>query len=183
MNPEKVIIRKAVVDDAYGMVFVNAHTRYTTYQWLMPQEALEQRIQTNSINEKAQKMAERIANQTYTHFVAEDTETHKVVGMCTYGPSRNDKYPESWEIMSLYLLKPYQKYGIWKRLFLAGVKELINLWYHDMIINVVKGNDTINFYKKYGGKEVEEISKPRKLLDGFILHEWVLYFDNIEAIK
>ena len=52
-----------------------------------------------------------------------------------------------------------------------------------MIINVVKGNDTINFYKKYGGKEVGEISKPRKLLDGFILHEWVLYFDNIEAIK
>ena len=32
MNPEKVIIRKAVVDDAYGMAFVNAHTRYTTYQ-------------------------------------------------------------------------------------------------------------------------------------------------------
>ena len=183
MNPEKVIIRKAVVEDAYGMVFVNAHTRYTTYQWLIPQEALEQRIQTHSINEKAQKMAEGIEKQTYTHFVAEDTETHKVVGMCTYGPSRNEQYPESWEIMSLYLLKPYQKYGIWKRLFMAWVKELINLWYQDMIINVLKGNDTINFYKKYGGKEVEERSEPRKLLDGFILHEWVLYFDNIEAIK
>jgi len=52
-----------------------------------------------------------------------------------------------------------------------------------MIINVLKGNDTINFYKKYGGKEVEERSEPRKILDSFILHEWVLYFDNIEAIE
>ena len=40
-------------------------------------------------------MAEGIEKQTYAYFVAEDTETHKVVGMCTYGPSRNDKYPKS----------------------------------------------------------------------------------------
>ena len=181
MNPEKVIIRKAVVDDAYGIVFARSHTRQTTYQWLIPEEGLKRILQ--SIDEKTPKIAEWIANQKYAYFVAEDTETHKVIGMCWYMASRNDKYPESWEIMSLYLLKPYQKYGIWKRLFLAGVKELINLWYHDMIINVVKGNDTINFYKKYGGKEVEERSEPRKLLDGFILHEWVLYFDNIEAME
>ncbi|MBQ7073540.1 hypothetical protein IJM86_00390 [bacterium] len=51
-----------------------------------------------------------------------------------------------------------------------------------MIINVLKGNDTINFYKKYGGKEVEERSEPRKSLDGFILHEWVLYFEDLPAI-
>lgn len=181
MNPEKVIIRKAVVEDAYGMAFARAHTRQTTYQWLIPEQGLQKILE--SIDERAPKMAEGIEKQTYTHFVAEDIETHKVVGMCCYGTSRNEQYPESWEIMSLYLLKPYQKYGIGKKLFLAGVKELISLWYHDMIINVLKGNDTINFYKKYGGKEVEERSEPRKMLDGFILHEWVLYFDNIESIE
>ena len=181
MNPEKVIIRKAVVEDADDMIFARAHTRQTTYQWLIPEEGLQKILE--SIDEKTPKIAEWIANQKYAYFVAEDTETHKVIGMCWYMASRNEQYPESWEIMSLYLLKPYQKYGIGKRLFLAGVQELVKLWYHDMIINVVKGNDTINFYKKYGGKEVEEISKPRKLLEGFILHEWVLYFDNIEAIE
>ena len=61
----------------------------------MPQEGLEQRIQSHSINEKTQEIAEGIKKQTYTHFVAEDTETHEIVGICTYGPSRNDKYPGS----------------------------------------------------------------------------------------
>ena len=54
----KFVVRKAIADDAYWIVYVNAHTRYTTYKWLMPQKLLETRI--NTIDERATKVRNAI---------------------------------------------------------------------------------------------------------------------------
>ena len=173
---EKFIVRKAVPDDAYWINFVNAHTRYTTYKWLMPDEFLEMRA--NSIDGRIGK-TRKIIEDGGKYLVVENTETKEIIWMLIYWPSRNAEYPNAWEINAIYVLQEYQKLGIGKKLFLAWINELINLWYTDMIINVLKWNNAINFYKKYGWKVVweryDEIWKIR-------IHENILYFENIESI-
>ena len=48
-----------------------------------------------------------------------------------------------------------------------------------MIINVLKWNNAINFYKKYGGIIVWERSDE---IWKITIHEYILYFENIESI-
>ena len=55
---DNFVVRKAIADDAYWIAYVNAHTRYTTYRWLMPQELLETRI--NTIEKRATKVHDAI---------------------------------------------------------------------------------------------------------------------------
>ena len=170
------LLRKAIPDDAYWICFVNAHTWYTTYKWLIPDKFLENRI--NSIEEKAEKVRELIKNGG-KYLVVENTDKKEIIWMLIYWPSRNQNYPNSWEINAIYILPEYQKLGIGKKLFLAWIGELIKLWYNDMIINVLKWNNAINFYKKYGGVVVWERSDE---IGEIIIYEDILYFENIESI-
>ena len=173
---EKFLVRKAVPDDAYGISFVNAHTWYNTYKWLIPDKFLEMRV--NSINERAIKTREFIENNG-RYLVVENTETKEIVWMSIYWPSRNEDYPNSWEIMAIYILREYQKLWLGKKLFLAWIDELIKLWYKDMIINVLKWNNAINFYKKYGWTVVWERSDE---IWKITIYEDILYFDDIESV-
>ena len=99
--------------------------------------------------------------------------------MSIYWNSRNDNYPDSWEIYAIYILKDYQKLWLGKRLFFAGIECLIEKWYKDMIINVLDWNPTINFYKKYGGVVVWEWTfQAGKNL----MKEKIMFFENIADI-
>ena len=106
-------IRKANADDAYWISYVNAHTRYSTYKWLIPEKMLETRI--NTIDERTEKTREFIANGK-NYLVIENNETHEIVWMSIYWPSRNEKYPNSGEIYAIYILKEYQKNLTWKKI-------------------------------------------------------------------
>ena len=100
--------------------------------------------------------------------------------MLIYWPSRNPEYPNSWEINAIYILPEYQKLGIGKKLFLAWIEELIKLWYNDMVINVLKWNNAINFYKKYGWTVVWERSDE---IWKITICEDILYFEDIKSIN
>ena len=174
---QKFSIRKANVDDAYGITYVNVYTWKTTYKWLMPDFLIENRIK--NIDTRVEKMRE-IIKETWTHLVLEDVETKKIIWMLSYCPSRNQDYPNSWEIMAIYVLKEYQRLWLGKKLFFAWINELIKLWYNDMIINVLKWNNAIDFYKKYGGQIVWEKSDQ---VGAFTLEEYILFFEDIKSIK
>ena len=174
---DKFLVRNAKPEDAYWIAFVNAHTWYTTYKWLISEKILKTRI--DSINERTERTCESIENGKI-YLVVEDIEINKIVWMLSYGHSRNENYPNSGEIVAIYVLQEYQKLGIGKKLFFAWIKELIKLWYNDMIINVLEWNNAINFYKKYGGIVVGE------RYDQFgkeMLKEFVLFFEDIKSIK
>ena len=171
------LVRKAKPEDAYWIAFVNAQTWYSTYNWLIPEKILKARI--DSINERAKKTREFIENGK-EYLIIENTETSEIVWMLFCCPSRNEDYPNSGEIAAIYILPQYQKLGFGKKLFLAWISELIKLWYNDMIINVLKWNKAINFYKKYGGKTVwERYDQFGKI----ILKENIMFFDDLISIK
>ena len=172
----KFLVRKAKPDDAYGITYVNAHTRYTTYKWLIPEKLLQTRI--DSIDEKTEKVREFIENGK-NYLVVENIETKEIVWMSIFWNSRNEDYPNSWEIYAIYILQEYQKLWLGKKLFFAWINELISLWYNDMIINVLDWNPTIDFYKKYWGTVIwERYDQFGKAL----LKENILLFDDIKTI-
>lgn len=168
------IIRKAKEEDAKDIAYVNAYTWLTTYKGLMPDELLEERVKT--IDDRVPKIINAIKTKD-NFYVALDN--NKVVGIMSYGKSRNQDYIDSGEIKSIYILKDYQGLGLGKSLFMTGIKELLNMGFNSMILNVLEGNDAFLFYQKYGGKKVSE-----KIDDfgGTILKENVMYFDNLEDI-
>lgn len=175
---DKFLIRKATIDDAYWIASVNANTRYTTYQWLMPQKVLETRLA--SIQETSEKIKENMQKSDSLFLVALNTENDEIIWMLYYGPSRNEKYPNDWEIYAFYVLQEYQKLGIGKKLFLAWVHELLNLWYNNMILNVLEWNNAIWFYQKFGWIVVWERFEP---CGKIMIKENILFFDNIKNIK
>ena len=168
------IIRKAKEEDAKDIAYVNTYTWLTTYKGLMPDELLEERVKT--IDDRVPKIINAIKTKD-NFYVALDG--NKVVGIMSYGKSRNQDYIDSGEIKSIYILKDYQGLGLGKSLFMTGTKELLNMGFNSMILNVLEGNDAFLFYQKYGGKKVSE-----KIDDfgGTILKENVMYFDNLEDI-
>lgn len=174
---DKFLIRKATIDDAYWIASVNANTRHTTYKWLMPQKVLETRLGT--IPEKAEKIKNSIKKND-RFLVAVNLENNEVIWMLSYGPSRDEKYPDDWEIYAFYVLKEYQKLGVGKSLFLTWIQELLNLWYNNMIINVLEWNNAIWFYQKFGWIVVWEKYEP---CGKMMIKENMLFFDNIENIK
>lgn len=173
-----IIIRKANVEDSRGIVEVKMSSWLTTYKGLMPDEVLKNRKDT--IEERIPRTESQIREYNNI-YVAVDND--RVIGTMSYGESRNEKYKEHGELNFIYLLDEYQGYGIGKKLFMTGIKELIDMGYNSMILNVLEGNKTIGFYEKYSGKKIEqkeEVFYNTPLVENIMLFEDLnkIYEDN-----
>ena len=78
------------------------------------------------------------------------------VGIVAICNSREEKYPKSGELCSLYLLNKVKKKGYGRILFEKAKQELKNMGFNDMIIYCLKENPTTKFYEYLGGKLVYE---------------------------
>lgn len=165
--------REANVDDAYYIAYVNVHTWKSTYYDLIDNDFIDKRIK--NILFRSEKLKAALSKDN-NFIVATDGEV--VVGYVTYGKSRNEKY-KGGEIGALYLLKEYQGQGIGKNLFLEAISKLIDTGYTSMILNCLKGNKTLGFYKRMGGIVVD--SRTEKL-DTIVLEEDVIYYPELEKI-
>lgn len=88
------IIRKAMPNDAKGIVEVLTYTWQTQYKGLLPDEIIEKRFHT--MDERTKKTQEHIMLKNYFYVAEVD---NKIVGVLTYGKSRNDNYSSCGEIM------------------------------------------------------------------------------------
>lgn len=169
-----LIIRKGIMQDAKGVVEVNTYTWLTTYKGIMPEEVLQNRV--NTMKQRISKVEKSIIEDDNLYVALND---EKVVGIITYGKSRNEKYKNAGEIYSIYVLDEYQGLGLGKKLFFKGINELINNGYNSMIVDVVDGNKTIHFYEKYGGVNVED------RIDDFgtaKVTEHIMFFKDLKSI-
>lgn len=169
-----IIYRKATIEDAYQIEYVAAHSWKETYTGYMPDEYLEERILT--IENKVER-AQKLLINVDTYYVAEVDK--KVVGILYYKKSLDEKYKDYGYLDSIYVLKDYQKIGIGKKLFEIAIKGIINLGYNKMYLDCLKGNNAVNFYKKYGGRTTTTADFPIK---DFIVKVEIIEFENIKNI-
>lgn len=147
--------RFANENDAYGIAYVSAYSWMETYNKLLPKKYLEDRI--NNIDSRVEKTKYFIKNHP-NYLVAIDDD--KVIGICEYEKSDDEKRLGYGKVGALYVLEKYQGYGIGKELFKKAINGLIGMGYNKMYLECMSGNDTINFYTKYDGIIEETIDFP-----------------------
>lgn len=169
-----IVYRKATKEDAYGIEFVGAHSWKETYYDFMPKEYLDNRIL--NIESKIDR-ARKFLESTDSYYVAEIDG--KIVGILHYTKFDNDKFENYGHLGAIYVLKAYQGLGIGKELFKIALDGIINLGYNDMYLECLKGNATLEFYKKYGGKVIDTIDYP---ISDFSVKADIVEFNDIKTI-
>jgi len=76
---------------------------------------------------------------------------NEMIGVCTFGNSITEKYPNDGEIISLYILEEYNGKGIGHQLFCLAQEELRSQGFQYGIVSTFCGNlKAIQFYENHG---------------------------------
>lgn len=179
------IYRNARVSDYEGIYYVSCYSWDETYRGYMPDEYLDDRI--NNFDERALRTKVfleklEISGDLDKYVVCE--AQNKIVGICQFSRSQDEKYPNSGLLCALYVLKDYQGLGVGKKLFEMAIEGLKNLGYSSMYLECLSGNKTLHFYEKYGGVVIDNIDYP--ISDFFVKADIVFYNDldkTLEFVK
>ncbi|MDA7027743.1 GNAT family N-acetyltransferase [Bacillus sp. CLL-7-23] len=85
-------------------------------------------------------------------YVAEETDG-TIIGFASGGPNRDHFSKYKGEVSALYLLLQYQRKRIGSLLMKAIVEELVKKNIKSLMVWVLAGNPSINFYEKLGGRQ------------------------------
>lgn len=132
---DKIIYRKANVNDASSIVNINLNMWRTTYKNLISSKTIEARFLT--YDDRVNKTINLVENNN-TYIVAEINSI--IIGFILYVPSDNVKFECCGEIKAFYVLDEYHHYGIGKALFNLAVIELRKLGFHQLVIDCIVGN-------------------------------------------
>ncbi len=139
LGKDKLIIRKATVEDAEGKGYVHYHSWIETYTGLFPDE-----VMARLSLEKNIQLAKDYPENTYVAIV-----DNKIIGFSCYLQSRDEDLDDTGEIMAIYILKEYQGLGIGKKLMEVCYKELSK--YSKLSLWVLGSNKkSVGFYEKQG---------------------------------
>ena len=150
-------IKEIEKKNLYDYMFVNTYAWNETYRGIVADEFLD-KIK-NELKQNVERLEKefdktKIEEPDYKRFLLYvDEEPVGVVAICN---SREEKYPNSGELCSLYLLNKAKKKGYGKILFEKAKQELKNMGFNDMIIYCLKDNPTKTFYEHLGGELVFE---------------------------
>ncbi|MED1205748.1 GNAT family N-acetyltransferase [Heyndrickxia acidicola] len=166
-----MIIRKAVLADAAGIARVHVDSWKTTYQKIVPQDYLD----SLKYETREEMWLNAIPNGGI--FVAEQ-ESGRIVGFASGGKERSKKYHPEYEgeLYAIYLLKECQRQGLGKLLVKAVIEHLHQNHIKSMIVMVLEGNPSKNFYESLGAKKIDlEVVD----IGGEKLNELVLAWEDI----
>lgn len=146
---KNIIIREALLDDAFEIANVHIHSWREAYENILPSSYLDSRpLQFKS---KATIWQYNIKNATQTTFVAE-CPNNGVIGFISGSRGRERRHRDKLEVRCLYLFQNYhgQKIGFYllQKLFDCYVAQGFKMGY----LWVLKNNPSISFYEKVGAQ-------------------------------
>ena len=174
------IYRSAKVSDYKGIYYVSCYSWDETYRGYMPDEYLDDRI--NNFDERSLRTKSfleklEISGDLDKYLVCEVDD--KIVGICNYSDSQDEKYPNSGLLCALYVLKDCKGLGIGKKLFEMAIRGVIGLGYNSMYLQCLTGNKTLHFYEKYGGVVIDNVDYP---ISDFSVKADVLYYEDLDKV-
>ena len=144
-----MIVRRARIEDAAQIAAVHVETWRMAYAGMLPDKFL---LNLSAKDHESRWWRHVLTGTKTGHFVyvAEDAEAG-VVGFCTGGPTRGDKFAFDAEVYTLYLLDRFQGRGIGKSLFLELALQLKNTGSETLLVWVLDQNPSRFFYSALGG--------------------------------
>lgn len=169
-------IRKATVEDAYGIALVHVRSWQVAYRGYMPDEfldALDVEKRTNMWRELTQEPDKII-------LVAEDREPN-IVGFSLLSPSRDaDAIPNTAEVAAIYVHPDKWKKGIGGALLSALLQEGRKCKFDQVTLWVLEGNQRArSFYESFGFIE-DGTTKDDNRWKSFVVRE-VRYRLNLQV--
>jgi len=143
-----VTIRVATPEDAREIAEVHVPSWHWAYRDDLPASALEGR----TIEDRERDWNGWIASFGIDGEALVVVEGGRVVGFCSYGPSRDDDAPErTGEVLTIYLLEEVAGRGIGRDLFVRANERLRDLGYRRATLWVLETNErSRRFYEKAG---------------------------------
>jgi ribosomal protein S18 acetylase RimI-like enzyme len=172
-----VIIRRAVVQDAEGLVRVHVDTWKTAYRGIIAGEVLDRMSYTGRGERWRQTILEPEGKYIY---VAEwnqqdnsSISSPAVVGFAIAGSNRDDDtHVFKGEVHGIYVLDKYQGKGVGRRLFTRAVQSLLQDGMDSVKVWVLADNvNARGFYERLGG----ELTDRRDIKVGGIQYPEVAY--------
>ena len=142
-----MIIREKRYDDIPEFIELVNAVWNETYRGIIDDKFLDN--MSNTVEERIKIGQNNFNKADCFSYVIEDNE--KLVGYTSCEKSRDEDYPNSGEISSLYLKKEYKGKGLGKELFKNSENKLKELGFKDYIIGCLDQNPTNEFYKHMGG--------------------------------
>lgn len=146
----EAIIRKLRTEDTMELANNIAEIWNTTYKGIVDDDFLRglyDHVEQSSNNLK--NMVEDDKN--YYCLVL----NNRIIGW-TYFSYTTEKYEDTAEIHSLYVLKEYQAKGYGKKLLTYAFDNIKNNKIDKVIIGCLVGNPSNDFYKHEGGQQIDE---------------------------
>lgn len=162
MKPE---IRKRMIEDSEELAHCIAVVWNTTYKGIVDDEFLEGLL--NSEKQSAERLKNSINDQPYYYVL---TLQNKIIGWI-YFTLDTEKYENTAEIHSLYILKEYQGNGYGKLLYNYAVENILKNKIKKLIIGCLDGNPSNDFYKHLGGKYIGNRMFREEYLENIYLFE------------
>lgn len=141
-----MIIEKIKKEDAKELAHNIAVVWNTTYKGIVEEEFLENLYLNEDYSVK--NIINKIDNNENYYVLKLN---NKIVGWIYYDYS-SDKYENTGEICSLYVLKEYHKKGYGKILFNYAVEDMKKNNINKFVVGCLTGNHANEFYKHMGGK-------------------------------
>lgn len=175
LSPKKdYIIRKNELKDQDQMARIKVDGWKTAYDKLIASQYL------NSLDYKRQTERYISSFEEYKDLVFVAVKGEEVLGYSCFSLTDRDNFFDS-ELVSLYIKPTETRKGIGESLVKETAKELISKGKNNMIVWCLSDNiNTLNFYKKLGGKKVKE-KKAQIGSEKYL--EYGIYFDLNELIN
>ena len=141
-----IVIRKAIPEDAETIIDINIKVWNSTYKNIVSQEIID-KIQVK--NKERIELQEKIIEGAQNVYVA--LVNGLIVGYESFGKSYDEKYENSGEIYTAYILDNYQNLGLGRQMAIACMKELLNKGYITLVTKCLEGNPSNEFHKSLGG--------------------------------
>lgn len=161
----KPIIRKRKIEDSDELAHCIAAVWSTTYRGIVEDEFLDGLLSNEK--ESSERLKNSINNQPHYYVLILQ---NKIIGWI-YFTLDSDKYENSAEIQSLYILKEYQGNGYGKLLYNYAAERILKKGIRKLVIGCLDGNPSNNFYKYLGGKYIGNHLFREKYLENIYLFE------------
>jgi GNAT superfamily N-acetyltransferase len=148
-------IRNARPEDAPAIGRIHVDSWRTSYKGIVPDDYLA----SLSYQRHENNWRQILSQFSHRNFiVVAENEQDELAGFASSGAKREGPQAYAGEVYAIYILQPYQKQGIGRKLLAASAQRLIENEMASMLLWVLADNPARGFYEHLGGQWLEEKS-------------------------